>query len=103
MRKLPLPGGLSALPGGFALSAALMSPDGRLRQWVFTDGLATISLFAEQVSPGVSEDTLVQQGSLSMVSRRRGDLKVTALGEVPLASAVALAEAFPISVLQAAR
>lgn len=104
MRKLPTPPGLGAMPAGFALTAALASADGRLRQWVVTDGLATLSLFAEQVpSDGGEESLSAQQGSLSMVSRRRGDLKLTALGEVPIATALALVEAFPQALLQQAR
>lgn len=100
MRMLPLPPSFASLPGGFSLRAALINTNGRLRQWVLTDGLATLSLFAEQVPPGGGEESsTAQHGSLSMVSRRRGEFKITALGEVPLASAVAIVDAFPQSML----
>ncbi|NBV89534.1 MAG: hypothetical protein EBR88_08510 [Betaproteobacteria bacterium] len=100
MRKVSAPTSVTELPGGFVLSAALASADARLRQWVLTDGLATVSLFAERRAPSPAEGSVGQHGSLSMASRQRGEFILTALGEVPLQAAIALVEAFPLSVLQ---
>jgi sigma-E factor negative regulatory protein RseB len=100
MRKVTPPAASADLTGGFVLTAALANADGSLRQWVLSDGLATVSLFAERRPPAMADGGFSQHGSLSMVTRQRGDFAVTALGEVPLQAATALAETFPAAWLQ---
>lgn len=102
MRRVNSPTPPQDLSGGFELTAALSNSDGSLRQWVLSDGLATVSLFAERRPPTMADGSYSQHGSLSMVSRQRGDYIVTALGEVPLQAATALAENFPAAWLQQA-
>lgn len=56
-------------------------------QWVFSDGLASVSLFVESFDPKrhVQEKALVN-GATHSLSRRVGAFWVTALGEVPTAT-----------------
>lgn len=56
-------------------------------QFVLSDGLATLSVFVEPaVDDGVQAEASQVQGTLSAYSRRAGDVLVTAIGEVPLAT-----------------
>jgi len=64
-----------------AASAPGQSP----MQWVFSDGLASVSLFVEPYDPQrhVREEQ-AKVGATHSVSRRVGEHWVTALGEVPV-------------------
>jgi sigma-E factor negative regulatory protein RseB len=78
----------SSLPGGFKLSAATQSPiagsETPVEHLVFTDGLATVSVFIEdpntkaEVAEGFSNVGSTNAFSLTLRGR-----KVTAVGEVP--------------------
>jgi sigma-E factor negative regulatory protein RseB len=60
---------------------------------VFSDGLATVSVFIEPgaAGNGPAEETH-RRGSVTAVSRRIGDARITVVGEVPPATAQAIAE-----------
>jgi sigma-E factor negative regulatory protein RseB len=63
-------------------------------QAVFTDGLATFSVFIEPNSPDKkSVDQVRTQGPTSAYARRIGDSLVTVIGEVPPGTVRAVAEA----------
>lgn len=78
----------SSLPPGFELSVHdhVAAADGRtsLVHLVYSDGLASISIYVEQVSDdstGVPEQD--QRGAISVYSRRDGEMLITVIGEVP--------------------
>lgn len=53
-------------------------------QWVFTDGLATVSLFVETFDPQRhTKEQTQHRGSTYLLTRRKGAHWITALGEVP--------------------
>jgi sigma-E factor negative regulatory protein RseB len=53
-------------------------------QWVFSDGLASVSLFLETFDPKRhTKERAVSDGATHSLSRRLGEHWVTALGEVP--------------------
>jgi sigma-E factor negative regulatory protein RseB len=53
-------------------------------QWVFSDGLASVSLFLETFDPKRhTKERAASDGATHSLSRRLGDHWVTALGEVP--------------------
>ena len=54
-------------------------------QWIFSDGLASVSLFLETFDPERhTNEKTAAEGAMHSVSRKMGDYWVTALGEVPL-------------------
>ncbi|WP_460563199.1 MucB/RseB C-terminal domain-containing protein [Hydrogenophaga aquatica] len=54
-------------------------------QWVFSDGLASVSLFLETFDPKRhTKEQAVSAGATHSLTRRLGDHWVTAMGEVPL-------------------
>lgn len=56
-------------------------------QFVLSDGLASLSVFVEPAADdGAQVEASQVQGTLSAYSRRAGDVLVTAIGEVPLAT-----------------
>lgn len=56
-------------------------------QWVFSDGLASVSLFVEPYDPRQhTQEKAATMGATQSVSRRVGEYWVTALGEVPRAT-----------------
>jgi sigma-E factor negative regulatory protein RseB len=63
-------------------------------QLVYTDGLATVSLFIEpQAQPGTfHQQGLVQNGQMLLYTRPMGQYQVTAVGAVPLATLVMMAD-----------
>lgn len=54
-------------------------------QMVFSDGVASISVFIENASPAHSEGS-AQQGAINVMSKRQGDFQFTVVGEVPMAA-----------------
>jgi sigma-E factor negative regulatory protein RseB len=54
-------------------------------QIVFTDGLASVSLFVEPGSQSRTEGTM-QQGAMNILGKRHGDFWLTIVGEVPFAA-----------------
>jgi len=83
---------LSAPVPGFTPGACYRQrmPDGRepLVQWIFSDGLATVSLFMERIEEGVSmREGVSAVGATHVLTRRMADGPqiwwLTAVGEVP--------------------
>lgn len=69
------------------ISATQAKPGGHTVQWVFSDGLASVSLFIEKFDAArhakmLSHESLAQ-GATRMLTRRLDDWWVTAVGEVP--------------------
>jgi sigma-E factor negative regulatory protein RseB len=53
-------------------------------QWVFSDGLASVSLFVETYDPARhAEESMSVMGATHSLTRRMGNYWLTALGEVP--------------------
>jgi sigma-E factor negative regulatory protein RseB len=63
-------------------------------QAVYTDGLATVSVFIEPGAPMIDdpEDGAPASGPLSVVSRRVGEARVTVIGDIPREAAKSVAE-----------
>ncbi|WP_394789486.1 MucB/RseB C-terminal domain-containing protein [Rhodoferax sp.] len=75
---------LSGAPAG--------TPDGTV-QWVFSDGLASVSLFVEAFEPQRHlQEGATAVGATQSLTRRMGDWWLTAVGEVPLATLKAFAQ-----------
>ena len=79
----------SHLPPGFSHVATtlrkLPNRDGEVEHWVFSDGLAHISLFVEPAPPSKAINIKGEspRGMINLLSRRVGDRQVTVLGEAP--------------------
>lgn len=71
------------------------SRKGGLMQWMFSDGLATVSLFVEPFDPRrhINEAELDAGGATRTLTRRLNDAWLTAVGEVPVATLTAFAQA----------
>lgn len=77
----------SEVPGFQSMSSyiRLDAPNHTAVQWVFSDGLASVSLFLETYDPQRhTKERVVADGATHSFSRRVGDHWVTALGEVPV-------------------
>ncbi len=62
-------------------------------QAVYSDGLATVSVFIEPAAPLLAEPAEAQRrGPVTAISRKVGDARVTVVGEVPPATAQSFAE-----------
>ncbi|WP_049120896.1 MucB/RseB C-terminal domain-containing protein, partial [Burkholderia cenocepacia] len=55
-------------------------------QAVFTDGLATISVFIEPAEKNTRKEGAGSTGATHVLVKRRGDYWITVLGEVPPAT-----------------
>ena len=55
-------------------------------QAVFSDGLATISVFVEPVEKNTRKEGAGNSGATHVLVKRRGDFWITLLGEVPQAT-----------------
>lgn len=65
----------------------------RTVHWIFSDGLATVSLFIEPYGPQPRQESQVAVGVTQMLSQRiAGDWWLTAVGEVPVATLQAFAQ-----------
>ena len=66
-----------------------------MMQWMFSDGLATVSLFVETFDPRrhTNEAELDAGGATRTLTRRLSDAWLTAVGEVPVATLTAFAQA----------
>lgn len=53
---------------------------------VFSDGVAAVSLFIGPAEPAPKKPMASRQGAVHVYSRRSGELEVTAVGEVPMAT-----------------
>lgn len=61
-----------------------------IKQIVFSDGLAAISVFIEPSTQSRTEG-VYQQGAMSILGKRQGDFWLTIVGEVPVNSIMQLA------------
>jgi len=84
---------VSAPPPGFRLVGEMHrkfpNRGHPVSQLVFSDGLATMSVFVEPMVPGAPRNAEAnnQDGALSIFARPMGEYLVTVLGEVPAAAA----------------
>jgi len=69
------------MAGGFALQA------------VYSDGLASLSVFIEPAASAAANEPMPQGGPINAYVRRVGDSSVTVVGEIPAATARAVANA----------
>lgn len=88
--QLPETWAFASLPSGFALSARETRADPltnrRFEQYVFSDGLATLSVFIERLAPGEGLSGGSGLGALNAWGGQIDGYQVTAVGEVPLAT-----------------
>ena len=69
------------------------APSENMVQWIFTDGLASVSLFVEKYdSSRHSQEGLMAMGATQTLTRRMGDWWLTAVGEVPPQTLLAFAQ-----------
>ncbi len=85
------------VPTGFTLSVSRVEGDGetRVEHHVYSDGLATVSVFAEPRSPGqegISGSTRL--GVTNAFGRLEGDFQITVVGEVPPDTVKAIGNGF---------
>lgn len=78
-----------------ATSSAEPSRKSGMMQWMFSDGFATVSLFVEPFDPRrhTNEAELDAGGATRTLTRRLNDAWLTAVGEVPVATLTAFAQA----------
>jgi sigma-E factor negative regulatory protein RseB len=77
------------------VGAATGAEPGRgMVQWIFSDGLATVSLFLEPFNPSrhTNEAEFDVGGATRTLTRRVQDSWLTAVGEVPFAALIAFAQ-----------
>jgi sigma-E factor negative regulatory protein RseB len=80
-------------PGGFRplYTVRRPMPSGPALQAVYSDGLATMSVFIEPASSSARDESLPQRGPINAYVRRIGDAAVTVVGEIPSSTARAVA------------
>jgi len=88
---------VDALPGGFKKITEICRPmrdkNVLVTHLVFSDGLAGISVFIEDVGDRVDINSgLSSQGSIQIYSRVSGDKLITVVGEVPPRTVIQVAE-----------
>ncbi|MFK8030543.1 MAG: MucB/RseB C-terminal domain-containing protein [Gammaproteobacteria bacterium] len=74
------------MPSGFSLSVSSVEDNGetRVEHHVYSDGLATVSVFAEQREPGQAVMRgAARMGVTNAFGRLEGDVQITVVGEVP--------------------
>lgn len=86
------------LPAGFRkvieLHRSFPGRDKPVSQLIFTDGLASLSVFVEpNPAPGRAQETSNEDGTTTFYARPMGEHLVTVLGEVPLATAKQVGQA----------
>lgn len=81
-------------PDGFKSIYSVRRPmaAGDALQAVFSDGLATLSVFFEPASATKTDESMQRRGPINAYSRRLGDTQVTVVGEVPAQTARAVAD-----------
>jgi len=82
-------------PSGFKPLYAVRRPmaGGQALQAVYSDGLASLSVFIEPAAAAAANDQLPQRGPINSYVRRLGESTVTVVGEVPADTARAVAQA----------
>lgn len=69
------------------------APSQSMVQWIFTDGLASVSLFVEKFDPNRhAQEGLMAMGATQTLTRRMGGWWLTAVGEVPPKTLLAFAQ-----------
>lgn len=105
MRRV-FPGPTTAPPtvrfplAGFTLSHVFVSRDAPLTQWVFSDGIASVSVFVEPRSKNRVEREMGQDGTTAMASLRHGDHQISVLGDIPLGTAETIARGLSVAELR---
>jgi len=79
------------LPDGFEMSERAFDPVATSRmpveQMVYSDGLATVSVFVEELAPGGERlEGASRMGAMNAYGRVVGDYQITTVGEVPPAT-----------------
>jgi len=91
---------LDDVPGGFWRESVLMRkmPDSgaTVRQLVYTDGLASLSIFIERQSGNTMQGG-TSMGAVNAFIRKLADYSITAIGEVPAVTVRHMAEAVSYS------
>ncbi len=64
---------------------------GQALQAVYSDGLASLSVFIEPAAESSASEALPQRGPINAYARRLGDSVVTVVGEIPAETAQAVA------------
>ncbi|MBK9245945.1 MAG: MucB/RseB C-terminal domain-containing protein [Burkholderiales bacterium] len=82
-------------PAGFKPLYAVRRPmaSGSALQAVYSDGLASLSVFIEPASASDASEALAPRGPINAYARRVGDSMVTVVGEIPVGTARAVADA----------
>ncbi|XZG71678.1 MucB/RseB C-terminal domain-containing protein [Chitinibacteraceae bacterium HSL-7] len=95
--KVALPRGwrIKSLPAGFVLVKQRASSAGgrTVEQHVYSDGLATVSVFAEPVSRPVAAE-LSHRNGVSVFVRQEEGFAITVVGEVPAEAVQAISNAY---------
>jgi sigma-E factor negative regulatory protein RseB len=69
---------------GFRPMSCYKRPTEGVLQWIFSDGLASVSLFVEDYDPKRhQQEGVFASGATHTLTRRLGDWWLTAVGEVP--------------------
>jgi sigma-E factor negative regulatory protein RseB len=79
---------IKSLPKGFSISAhvwqALSDSDQPAEQWITTDGLASVSIYVEELSAGNDViEGIMQKGAMNIFGLILNGHQVTVVGEVP--------------------
>ena len=70
--------------GNTATQASASAGSDKTMQWIFSDGLATVSLFVEEFDKARhTQEGLLAQGATNSLAKRVNDFWLTAVGEVP--------------------
>jgi sigma-E factor negative regulatory protein RseB len=83
--KRLVPDAPSANPTSVNVNANAHAGQREVSQIVYSDGLASISVFIEPGSQSRTEGSM-QQGAMNIVGKRQGDFWLTIVGEVPAAA-----------------
>ena len=89
------------LPPGFQLASHSQKTgvDGIYEHMVYSDGLAAVSVYVEQQDSGAAiKSGLSQLGTNNAYTRKRGDLRITVIGEVPAITVKSIADEMALSV-----
>ncbi len=77
------PAAIPDLPAGFALVSHQQSEKTGLEHFVFSDGLATVSVYLELLDSDKAFEGFTNLGSVRVFGQRLQDYQITAVGEVP--------------------
>jgi sigma-E factor negative regulatory protein RseB len=82
-KAIRIPARISGLPAGFSLVSHQQSANNGLEHFVFSDGLATVSVYLELLESDKAFEGFTNLGSVSVYGRRLKNYQMTAVGEVP--------------------